>query len=966
LYHLFEVKPRVGVPRVVDWGPRFGVCHVYAGGRLRFYAYTPLPRESVAKVVEAVEVKPEDLHAALGGGILYYTHARLTTASDFYYKDYHLDDIPGVLVSVAPSPAGAVCIAASREEEVDDLLASHKDINVKRRMGESVYILRFTLIAPSGQELARLKAEIGDLTDVRERWVGGRLRSFGVVRTVRELVARALEPPRVGLLWRLKARILGPLDPACSWERLKLMVAPPDPSRYPVEFARGSPLPELMMPEGDIRIGVTPAGKVVSFSVEHLKRHVYVVGQTGTGKTSLLKLLVHRLAERGGSAVIVVDPHGDMAAELARELPNSLFLDPIRSPFGLNPLDLPAHENRDYAVTLAIDILLEMFTDIFKLVETAVNVRYMLQVVMRALYSKSDSPTLGDLYNTILALHAGQLDLDVQDLEWVETLQVLRDLPEQTFISALSRLEPYAKDPLLRKVTSRTTLDMNRILAPGSVTIFSLPKATLGENLSRLLASTIVLKLWFEVLARARLGEARSPVFLVVDEFQFVSDLPVIETILSEARKYGLHLVMAHQHLEQLPEELLQSVLTNTGVKVVFSVGGGDVKRLSQLDADFAKTVARAVTALPVGSAVVKVSALPGEPQAPPIVVKVDYVEHRPLRFDIYTRELDPGEPRAVNVRELLNPVLKYLDELPDPVALQALYHAYRAGRDGITITDLALALGARKEAVEVAVAKLNSMGYVSVERVSGRRVVHYRDGLFRGVETVARSPEGRALARAAIKGYMARGWIAVAAKQDPAVGAKPDLIAIPVDRATHRPMYSKAVAVEVESCVEVQNHPDQVARNMLKESVRDFAEVHVWVPERCAGRVREILAIAKPEKPVKVVVVKPKPRKPRPAKPAVHEEEEGEATATTKPRFEARLQVLAGEAPAVEEVEVDGKRLRVDSDCWQALKAAIAKGGRVKYRDGSIVFYDNRGYPKMKCRAEEAPATQPTGPEAE
>jgi hypothetical protein len=947
LYHLYEVKPRVGVGRVVDWGPRFGACHVYAGGKLRFYVYTPLTRESIAKFVEAVDAKPEDLYGALGGGALYFTHARLTSAGDFYHRDYHLDDVPAVLVSVSPNPAAAVCIAASREEEVDDMLASHEDAAVRRRFEGRVYLLRFTLIAPSRQELERLKREVGDLTEVRERWVGGKLRGFGTVRTPRELMARALEPPRVGLLWKLKAKILNPLDPTCTWESLKLMAAPPDPSRYPVEFARGSPLPELLLPEGEIRIGATPAGKVFSLSVEHLKRHVYVVGQTGTGKTSFLKLLVHRLAELGGSAVIVVDPHGDVALELARELPGSLFLDPIRSPFGINPLDLPAHENRDYAVTLAIDILLEMFTDILKLVETAVNVRYMLQVVMRALYSKSDSPTLGDLYNTILALHAGQLDLDVQDLEWVETLQVLRDLPEQSFISALSRLEPYARDPLLRKVTSRTTLDVNRILAPGNVTIFSLPKATLGENLSRLLASTIVLKLWFEVLARARLGGARSPVFLVVDEFQFVSDLPVIETILSEARKYGLHLVIAHQHLEQLPDELLQSVLTNTGVKVVFSVGGGDVKRLSQLDADFAKTVAKAVTALPVGSAVVKVSALPGEPQAPPVAVRVDYVEHTPLRLDVHTKELDPGEPRAVNVRELLNPVLKYLDGLPDPVALQALYHVYRAGRAGATITDLALALGARKEAVEEAVAGLHSAGYVAVERASGRRVVHYRRGLFEGVEDVARSPEGRALARAAIKSYMARGWVAVAAKQAPALGARPDLVAIPVDRATHRPVYSRAVAVEVESCVEVQNHPDQVARNMLKESARDFAEIHVWVAERCAGRVREILVVAKPEKPVKVVAVKLE--KPKPKAKEEPEAREG----TTKPRFEARLQALA---EAVE-VDFEGRTLRVDRECWEFMKEAAAKGATIKYKDGVLVQYDNKGYPKLKCRAEEAPA---------
>jgi len=947
LYHLYEVKPRVGVGRVVDWGPRFGVCHVYAGGRLRFYAYTPLSRESIAKFVEAVDAKPEDLHGALGGGILYFTHARLTTAGDFYHKNYHLDDVPAVLVSVSPSPAAAVCIAASREEEVDDLLASHEDAAVRRRFEERVYLLKFTLIAPSRQELERLKREVGDLTEVRERWVGGKLRGFGVVRTPRELVARALEPPRVGLLWRLKAKLLNPLDPTCTWESLRLMVAPPDPSKYPVEFARGSPLPELVMPEGDIRVGETPAGKAVSLSLDHLKRHVYAVGQTGSGKTNFLKLLVHRLAERGGSAVIVVDPHGDMALELARELPGSLFLDPIRSPFGLNPLDLPAHENRDYAVTLAIDILLEMFTDILKLVETAVNVRYLLQVILRALYSKTDSPTLGDLYNTILALHLGQLDLDVQEAEWVETLEVLRELPEQSFISALSRLEPYAKDPLLRKVTWRTTLDMNRVLAPGSVTLFSLPKATLGENLSRLLASTIVLKMWFEVLARARMGVPRAPVFLVVDEFQFLSDLPVIETILSEARKYGLHLVVAHQHLEQLPPSLLQSLLTNTGVKVVFSVGGGDVKRLAQLDADFAKTIARAVTALPVGSAVVKISALPGEPQAPPAVVRVDYVEHKPLRLDVHTRELDPGEPRAVSVRELLNPVLKYLDGLPDALALLTLYQAYKAGGGGATITDIALALGARREAVEEAVARLSASGNVSVEKKAGRRVVVYRKGLFRGVESVARSPEGRALARAAIRSYMGRGWVAVVARQDPGLGARPDLIAMPVDRSTFRPAYSEAVAVEVESCVEVSSHPDQVARNVLKESVRDFAEVHVWVSGKCAGRVREILAAVKPEKPVKVVAAKLEKPKPK-------AEEEPEAREeTTKPRFDARLQALAEAA----EVVFEGRKLRVDRGCWEFMKEAVAKGATIKYRDGVLVQYDNKGYPKLKCRAEEAPA---------
>jgi hypothetical protein len=233
------------------------------------------------------------------------------------------------------------------------------------------------------------------------------------------------------------------------------------------------------------------------------------------------------------------------------------------------------------------------------------------------------------------------------------------------------------------------------------------------------------------------------------------------------------------------------------------------------------------------------------------------------------------------------------------------------------------------------------------VEKKAGRRVVVYRKGLFRGVESVARSPEGRAVARAAIKSYMGRGWVAVAARQAPELEARPDLIAIPVDRSTFRPVYSKAVAVEVESCVEVSSHPDQVARNLLKESVRDFAEVHVWVPGKCAGRVREILAAAKPEKPVKVVAVKLE--KPKPKAREEPEAREG----TTKPKFDARLQALA---EAVE-VDFEGRTLRVDRECWEFMKEATAKGATVKYKDGVLVQYDNKGYPKMKCRAEEVPA---------
>lgn len=123
----------------------------------------------------------------------------------------------------------------------------------------------------------------------------------------------------------------------------------PDPSLHKISFVRGSPLP-LVTPvrtgEKTFRIGVLDDGREFRLSLEDLYRHCYVIDQTGSGKTSFIKMLIHRLRELRDASIIIIDPHGDMARELAEEIPESIYLHPFRSPFGLNPLDLPKHENR--------------------------------------------------------------------------------------------------------------------------------------------------------------------------------------------------------------------------------------------------------------------------------------------------------------------------------------------------------------------------------------------------------------------------------------------------------------------------------------------------------------------------------------------------------------------------------------------------------------------------------------------
>lgn len=629
---LYHVLPRIGVeldPRVL--GYRFTYCLENTGSRLRVYLETETPREALSRFLHVEEYDASLLHRELGSR-LYVSEARLRSKRDFWLHDTVIRGLPD-LASSLKAP-GLMCLGFSRSRVLESIYYSRARSLLKHagrrdpalraeagaiveRAGRGVWSIRVLCAAGSRRVLEECEEKLSNASPTALKWVKGVVEDPGGL-------AERLKPLEPGILARLAPWGI----PVACGSTVYNMVELPDPGVHPVGFTRGSPLPDAVpvRSEGDsFRIGVTESGREVRLGIRDLERHVYVVGQTGSGKTSFLKLLVHRLHGLGGAAIIVVDPHGDMSRELAGEIPGAVFLDPVDAPYGVNPLDLPRHRDREYAVSVAIDILLTVFQEVLKLMSTAVNVRYLLRVILRALYAESDSPTMADVYEAILGLYSGRLVLgDPGDPEWRRQLEVLRSMQRQTLISALSRLEPYARDGFLRRLTSRTTIDVGGMLSPGSLTLFSTPKAVLGEDLARLVASTVVLKIWSEVLARARLGEPRTHVFLVIDEFQFVADLPVVDTMLSEARKYGLHLVIAHQHTGQLPGSLLQSILTNTGVKLVFQVAGGDVEKLSMVDADFSKHLSKALTSLAAGTAVLKLSAGPGEQPPPPIMVRLD------------------------------------------------------------------------------------------------------------------------------------------------------------------------------------------------------------------------------------------------------------------------------------------------------------------------------------------------------
>ena len=131
-------------------------------------------------------------------------------------------------------------------------------------------------------------------------------------------------------------------------------------------------------------------------------------------------------------------------------------------------------------------------------------------------------------------------------------------------------------------------------------------------------------------------------------------------------------------------------------------------------------------------------------------------------------------------------------------------------------MVDLLKKIGIDRDRVEDMINKLESLGYITTEKQGNKKVLVYGKGLFGDIKASAPSNEGRKLAMKVMLKYMKQGYHVTPAKQSPNLESRPDLVAIPIDRATLRPEYDRAIAIEIESCNEISTHPEQVVRLSL------------------------------------------------------------------------------------------------------------------------------------------------------
>lgn len=356
--------------------------------------------------------------------------------------------------------------------------------------------------------------------------------------------------------------------------------------------------PPVNLPKEGIILGQSSFRGVeaeIKMQKDDRRRHLYIIGQTGTGKTSLMKSLVAQdiLA---GEGLGIVDPHGEFAEYALGLVPKEraedvIYVDPadLARPLGLNMLEYDPRNPEQK--TFIVNELINIFDKLYDLKTTGGPM--FEQYTRNALLLLMDDPSEGA---TLLDVPRVMADSDFRKKLLVKCQNiVVKDFWEKEAEkaggeAALQNIVPYITskfnvfiaNDFMRPVIgqSKSSINFREVLDKKKILLVNLSKGRLGDINSHLLGMIIVGKLTMASFARIDTAEELRPDFyLYIDEFQnFTTES--ISTILSEARKYRLCLVIAHQFIKQLPEKIRDAVFGNVGSIISYRVGAEDAEFL--------------------------------------------------------------------------------------------------------------------------------------------------------------------------------------------------------------------------------------------------------------------------------------------------------------------------------------------------------------------------------------------------
>lgn len=342
---------------------------------------------------------------------------------------------------------------------------------------------------------------------------------------------------------------------------------------------------------GDAQAG---ARRPVALAVADSRYHLHVMGATGSGKSTLLTNLVLGDVE-AGRGVVVIDPKGDLVTDLCERLPEgavsrTVLIDP-EDPSAAPVLNVLSGPDPD----LAVDNLVGIFRSIFAAFwgpRTDDVLRAACLTLLRYATTTGGSTSLADVPRLLAdaAFRAPMVAAVADDSVglggfWASYEAMSEASRAQVIGPLMNKLRAFLLRDFVRQVVGRpdSSFDMGRVL-DGGVCLVRVPKGILGEDTARLLGSFVVAQVWQSATHRARLGQAaRVDASLVVDECQNFLHLPrSFDEMLAEARGYRLSMVLAHQHLGQLPRDLRETVSANARSKVWFTMSPEDARTLAR------------------------------------------------------------------------------------------------------------------------------------------------------------------------------------------------------------------------------------------------------------------------------------------------------------------------------------------------------------------------------------------------
>lgn len=320
-------------------------------------------------------------------------------------------------------------------------------------------------------------------------------------------------------------------------------------------------------------------------------RHVYIIGQTGAGKTGALALLA--LSDIfHGHGYAIIDPHGDFAVDNMRFIPGSRLKDVIyfnpadtAYPIGFNPLEVTNPSQKTNISSEVIGVLKRMFGESW-----GPRLEYILRYTILALLDRP-STTMLDITRMLTnkAFRKETLeyckDTVVLNFWKMEFATWNEKFVAEAISPVLNKVGAFTANPIIRNIIGqpKSTFDIRKIMDEGKILIVNLSKGLIGEDNAAILGSFIVTKIQLAAMSRSNIEriEDRRPFYLYVDEFQnFATDS--FATILSEARKYGLNLTVANQYISQMNETVRDAVFGNVGTMICFRVSADDAPILAK------------------------------------------------------------------------------------------------------------------------------------------------------------------------------------------------------------------------------------------------------------------------------------------------------------------------------------------------------------------------------------------------